>query len=161
MFKVFDSTVKLSQGRLILRQHEKKADGRDVWQELHKTYAQGVAAELLCAQLESELVTLHLLPSWNKTLTAFLTMWANKVTDLVMVRDQAPKDIDRYTWLKTSLSTHPGMQGVVSMFESNRGMYSLLKSMGSLGGDNSVQVPFDHFYSFLMDEATKMDKANE
>jgi hypothetical protein len=50
---------------------------------------------------------------------AFLTMWENKVQDLVMVRAQAPKDIDRYTWLKSSLSTHPGMQVVISMFESN------------------------------------------
>jgi hypothetical protein len=160
MYKVFESTVKLSQGRLIIRQHEEKADGRAVWVALNKTYAGGVAAELLCSKLETELVTLRLTSSWNKTMQAFLTMWENKVQDLVMVRAQAPKDIDRYTWLKSSLSTHPGMQAVISMFESNRGMYSLMKSMRSSDDTSPMDVPFDHFFAFLMDEATKLDKAS-
>ena len=160
LYKVFESTVKLSQGRLIIRQHEDDADGRAVWIALNKTYAGGVAAELLCTKLETELVTLRLNNTWNKTIQAFLTMWENKVQDLVMVRAQEPKDIDRYTWLKASLSTHSGMQAVISMFESNRGMYALMQSMGSTDDSTAMVVPFDHFFVYLMDEATKLDKAN-
>jgi hypothetical protein len=85
--------VKLSQGRLIIRQHEETADGRAVWEALNKTYAGGVAAELLCARLESELVTMRLDSRWTKTLQAFLINWENKVQDLITVRAEAPRDI--------------------------------------------------------------------
>jgi hypothetical protein len=161
LYKVFESTVKLSQGRLIIRQHEDEADGRAVWLALNATYAGGVAAELLSSKLESELVTMRLNANWNKTIQSYLTMWEHKVQDLVAVRNIAPRDIDRYTWLKATLSTHSGMANVISMFESNKGMYSLLQTMGAPGSvATRVDVPFDHFYAYLMDEAVKLDKAN-
>jgi len=88
-------------------------------------------------------------------------MWEHKVQDLVAVRNTAPRDIDRYTWLKATLSTHSSMANVISMFESNKGMYSLLQTMGAPGSvATRVDVPFDHFYAYLMDEAVKLDKAN-
>ena len=85
MYKVFNSTVKLAQGKWILHQHAVGSDGRAVWVALNQTYANGVAGELLSSQIEGQLITMRLYPSWNKTLQAYLTLWESKITDLMVV----------------------------------------------------------------------------
>ena len=87
MYNVFETTVLVSQARLIVRKHFEDGNAQAVWRDLTTAFAEGIAADLAAQQVNEDLITMRLDAKWTTTKEKFLTAFENKVLDLIGLRD--------------------------------------------------------------------------
>jgi len=162
LFDVLMDKVQTQRGKQIVRVYESTLDAQKVWAMLCDEYGSGVHAHISGATAEAELMALKCDPNW-KSCVKFLNTWQLKLMDLEEIRDYISiPDSQKRLWLESALAPNKDMTTAITNSQNNQVMVQIYMDQfipaGSAYPPKLNDLPFDKYFSFLLDHAKRIDE---
>ena len=114
MWAIVVNTVKIANGKQLIRQHDR--DAQMVFAKLHQELKESHKAEFSADDLHDKIKDLSM-SKWTGTYVSFLEHWSTQLfllCKLVAGTRTQPKDIEKKKMLKTSVATAAVMASIAT-----------------------------------------------